>query len=186
MKKVLIVALSLLCAQLSTNAQNGNASWSGQQRVELAMNNALMIYFESNGSSIGPTVTLPFTSVQDFENGVESGDVDLVVKSNKKFDVSVKTDDNQFVYTGSASQGTNMSIPSVLKMLVAANNTGGTIGNQFSTTSYFHLNQNDRTLLQDCNNGNHQTFSVKYKATPGFNHPAGTYTTQVIFTATQQ
>lgn len=184
MKKLVLIVLSAFFC-LPVIAQN-NGSNSSQHRVELALNNALMIYFADNNSSTGQTVTLTFNNVSDFENGVESGNIDLVVKSNKKFDVSVNTSDNQFDYTGSASQNTNMSIPAVLKLKVITNNTGGSISNQFSNANYFHLNQNSRPLLQDCNNGNAQTFSVKYKATPGFNYPVGVYTTQVIYTATQQ
>ncbi|MBL7683508.1 MAG: hypothetical protein JNK00_10655, partial [Flavipsychrobacter sp.] len=40
-------------------------------------------------------------------------------------------------------------------------------------------------LLTNCNNGGNQTFSVMYEATPGFAYPAGTYTVDVVYTATQ-
>ena len=42
------------------------------------------------------------------------------------------------------------------------------------------------SILTGASNGNNQTFSVKYKATPGFAYPAGVYAVDVTYTATQQ
>ncbi len=41
-------------------------------------------------------------------------------------------------------------------------------------------------LISNGQNGGNQTFSVMYNATPGFAYPAGTYTVDVVYTATQQ
>jgi hypothetical protein len=41
-------------------------------------------------------------------------------------------------------------------------------------------------MINSASKGGNQTFEVKYKATPGFAYPAGTYTTDVVYTATQE
>ncbi len=68
--------------------------------------------------------------------------------------------------------------------MVTANATGGTIASTYGT-SYTDVTNTAATILSGCSNGGNQTFSVQYQATPGFNFPAGTYTANVIFTATQ-
>jgi len=186
MKQLLFIAAILTLAS-NVNAQNSqNANATASQTVQLGLSNALEIKFGDNNSTVGNTVSLPFTTINDYINGVESSDIELKIRSNKEFTVSVKTSSNQFTYTGNANGNTNMPVTSTLGIKVSANATGGNIGSSFSATSYNHLNQNARSLLQNCDNGGNQTFAVKYKATPGFNYPAGTYTTEVIYTATQQ
>ena len=185
MNKQLLIVLVLLGFQTLSFAQN-NASGTANQSVNLALSNALEIKFLSNNSTTGNTVTLPFNTVNDFQNGVISSDINLFVRSNKNFSVVVNSSSNQFNYSGSATQNTNMSVPSVLGIMVTSNNTGGSVGNNFSSNSYNNINSNSKTLLQNCTYGGNQNFTVKYKATPGFNNPAGTYSTDVIYTATQQ
>ena len=185
MKKLLLIAAVAIGFQTAIFAQS-NASGTAQQNVQLALSNALEIKFNSNNSTTGPTVTLPFNSVTDFQNGVISSDIDLYVRSNKNFTVTVNSSSNQFTYTGSATQNTTMSVPSVLGIMVTSNNTGGSIGNNFSSNSFNNINSNSKTLFQNCTYGGNQNFTIKYKATPGFNSPSGTYSTDVIYTATQQ
>ena len=185
MKKLFLIAVAGIIFQSATFAQS-NASGTAQQNVQLALSNALEIKFLSNNSTTGNTVTLPFTTVNDFQTGVTSSDINLYVRSNKNFSVTVNSSSNQFAYSGSATQNTNMSVPSVLGIMVTSNNTGGSIGNQFSSSSYNNINSNSKTLFQNCTYGGNQNFTVKYKATPGFNNPAGTYSIDVIYTATQQ
>jgi Tfp pilus assembly protein PilV len=185
MKKQLLIAIAFLGFQVATFAQS-NASGTASQTMNLALSNALEIKFNSNNSTTGSTVTLPFTTVNDFQNGVTSTDINLYVRSNKGFSVTVNSSSSQFTYSGTATQNTSMSVSSVLGIMVTSNNTGGTIGNQFSSSSYNFISQTSKTLLQNCTYGGNQNFTIKYKATPGFNNPAGTYSTDVIYTATQQ
>ena len=183
--KKLFLSLTLLSFQIASFAQS-NATGTATQSVNLALSNALEIKFNSNNSTTGPTVTLPFNSITDFQNGVISSDIDMYVRSNKNFTVTVNSSSNQFTYSGSATQNTNMTVSSVLGIMVTSNNTGGSIGNQFSSSSYNNISSNSKTLFQNCTYGGNQNFTIKYKATPGFNSPSGTYSTDVIYTATQQ
>ncbi|MCB0700871.1 MAG: hypothetical protein KDC11_13515, partial [Chitinophagaceae bacterium] len=64
--------------------------------------------------------------------------------------------------------------------------TGGSIANPFSNSAYATLSSSDQDLITTADRGGNQTFSVKYKATPGFAYPAGTYSVDVVYTATQE
>ncbi|RYZ54008.1 MAG: hypothetical protein EOP49_06090 [Sphingobacteriales bacterium] len=187
MKKIIIIAAALVSFTTAAFAQNTqNATSTASQTVQLNLSNALEITFNSNNSGTGATVALPFTTVTDYANGVESAPQELRVRSNKNFTVTVKTSTGNFnVTTGGNTASSNMPA-SVLGVLVAANNTGGAIGQGFSATAYNSLSATAANLITNANNGGNQTFSVKYKATPGFAYPAGTYSTDVVYTATQQ
>ena len=77
-----------------------------------------------------------------------------------------------------------MPVSGVLAAQVTANATGGTIASAFNS-AYGGLTASAQSLISSCTNGGNQTFSVQYQATPGFAYPAGTYTTNVVYTATQ-
>ncbi|MBL7682932.1 MAG: hypothetical protein JNK00_06190, partial [Flavipsychrobacter sp.] len=119
----------------------------------------------------------------DYANGVQSSAQGLKVRSNKKFGVTVKTNATNFSYTGSTTPAPTMPVSGVLALKVSANGTGGAIAGSFS--GFVGLTSTAANLLTNCNNGGNQTFSVMYEATPGFAYPAGTYTVDVVYTATQ-
>ncbi len=96
--------------------------------------------------------------------------------------VTVNADAANFTYAGSTSPSPNMSV-NKLKLKVTANNTGGTISSSF--TGFHQLSNSAVNLLTNCSNGGNQTFSVEYKAVPGFSYPSGSYTTNIVYTATQ-
>ncbi|MBS1688550.1 MAG: peptidoglycan-binding protein LysM, partial [Bacteroidetes bacterium] len=52
-------------------------------------------------------------------------------------------------------------------------------------SAYSTLTSTAQNLISNATYGGNQTFSVQYNATPGFAYPAGTYTTSVVYTATQ-
>ena len=79
-----------------------------------------------------------------------------------------------------------MPVSGVLKLMVTANSTGGSVASPFSTSSYATLTDADQDLITSGTYGSNQLFSIQYKAEPGFTYPAGTYTTSVVYTATQQ
>ena len=79
-----------------------------------------------------------------------------------------------------------MPVEKVLGLMVSANGTGGTIGAPFSATGYATLTSKDQSLIANGSRGGNQTFEVKYQATPGFAYPAGTYSVDVVYTATQK
>lgn len=175
--------LALIAVSIAASAQN--ASSTAQQQVELALSNTIDITFTGSGTTTGTTVTLPFTSVTDYANGVESGAQQLKVRSNKNFNVTVAASASHFnVSNGSTTTVSTMPVSGVLDLMVSANQTGGTIGTGYSTYGA-GLSTAAATIITNGTNGNNQTFDVKYKATPSFAYSAGNYTVDVVYTATQ-
>lgn len=187
MKKIIIIAAAFIGFTSAANAQTTtNATGTAQQSVQLALSNALEITFVASSSATGTTVSLPFTTADDYANGVESATQQLKIRSNKDFNVTVKTSGANFMVTNNGSTATSNMPASVLGLEVTANNTGGNLGTGFSASSYKSLSSTAANLITDGDNGGNQNFTVKYKATPGFAYPAGTYSTDVVYTATQQ
>ncbi len=180
MKKVTLFILVLLCTYLGVNAQN--ASKSGQQTAKLQLSNAIEIKFYSN--YYGGTQTMTFNSVNDYANGVYTGYQILLVRSNKDYNVTVKTNAQNFSYSGPTSPAPVMPV-SALNMGLFYNGTGGNASNTFYG-KYAPLSATPQNLITNGNKGSFRYFFTRYKATPGFAYPAGTYTAEVIYTATQQ
>jgi hypothetical protein len=189
MKKIIIAAAAIIGFSAAANAQtvnSTNATGNAQQTVQLALSNALEITFTANNSATGATVTLPFTTTNDYANGVESATQQLKVRSNKEFNVTVKTSAANFSVTNGTTTTTSSMPASVLGLVVTDNNTGGNLGTGFSASTYKALSATAATLISAGDNGGNQNFTVKYKATPGFAYSAGVYSTDVVYTATQQ
>ncbi len=187
MKKIIIIAAAFIGFTTAANAQNTqNASANASQTVQLQLSNALEISFTSNNNATGSTVSLPFSAVAHYANGVESTEQELKVRSNKNFTVTVKTNNANFTFSNGGSVSSSNMPVSVLGLALTDNSTGGQVGQGFSASTYKSLSNSAQSLITNANNGGNQTFAVKYKATPGFAYPAGTYTTDVVYTATQQ
>ena len=186
MKKIIAIAV-FASFGFAANAQDqANQTSSASQTTNLVLSNAIEITFTGNSSATGADVTIPFTTVNDYANGVESDAQELKVRSNKNFSVAVKANAANFSYTGTTSPAPTMPVSGVLAVKVTANGTGGSIANPFSSTAYATLTSANQDLITAADRGGNQTFSVKYKATPGFAYPAGTYAVDVVYTATQQ
>lgn len=170
----MLAGAASLRAQTSTNAAAG-------QSAKLALSNAIELTFASGS---GGTTKMEFFSLNDLVNGVESNTQQLIVKSNKTFDVFVSCPTANFTYSGSSLLNRLLSVASVLKITCTQAN-GGTVPGQTGTWKGFNL-FTPTTLLTDCAPGGNQTFTVKYKATPGITAAAGTYLANIVFTATQQ
>jgi hypothetical protein len=184
MKKIVVLSMALLGFATSSQAQNASAS--ATQAVNLTLANAIAVTFTGSGTSTGGAITLPFSTVSDYANGVTSTAQQLKVQSNLAFDVAVKANATNFTYTGTYTTGTTMPVSGVLKLMVTANSTSGSIATPFSSTAYTTLTSTDQNLITNGAYGSNQLFSIQYQATPGFTYPAGTYATSVIYTATQQ
>lgn len=181
MKKVTII-ISLLLTAWAGKAQNANGI--GEQNANLEMSNALEISFTSNTNA----VNMEFTSLNDMVNGIETATHEIKVRSNKKFRVTVKPASNTFTYSGLALIGSLLQVSSVMKIQVGNNNTGGDrpwLAQIFGWQSFSSLGL-PVTLLTDCDAGGNQTFTVKYKATPGISVTSGNYTAEMVYTATQE
>ena len=182
MKKIIAIA-AILTSAFAANAQN--ASSSATQTVNLNLANAIEITFTGSGTATGAAVNLAFNTVNDYANGVTSAAQELKVRSNKNFTVAVKSNTANFTYSGSATPVPVMPVSGVLDLKVSANGTGGTIATPFSASAYSDITATNQNLISNGSKGGAQTFSVMYQATPGFSYPAGTYTTDVVYTATQ-
>jgi len=184
MKKIVLTLVALVGFAAASQAQSASASAS--QSASLVLSNAIALTFTGSGTSTGGAVSLPFTTVSDYANGVSSTAQQLKVQSNLAFDVAVKANASNFTYTGTYTTGTTMPVSGVLKLMVSSNTTGGSIVTPFSTTAYSTLTSTDQNLINSGTYGSNQLFSILYQATPGFTYPAGTYNTSVVYTATQQ
>ena len=177
--------VALIALSIVASAQT-NASSTAQQTVELGLSNTIDITFTGSGTATGGTVTLPFTTVTDYANGVESAAQQLKVRSNKIFNVTVAASAANFSVTNNGTTSVStMPVAGVLDLMVSSNQAGGTIASGYSAYGG-GLSTAAASILTGASNGNNQTFSVKYKATPGFAYPAGVYAVDVIYTATQQ
>ena len=154
------------------------------QTVSLSLTDFIEMDFTATGTATGPTVTMNFATVTDYANGVTSSAQQLKVLSTRHFNVTVKTSSTNFSYTGTATPTPTMPVSGILNAMVTANATGGTIAAPF--TAFSTLTSSNQNLITNGSNGGNQTFSVQYKATPGFAYPGGTYATTVVYTATQQ
>jgi hypothetical protein len=180
MKKVLLVSIAIISLSFAAQAQTNTAT----QTVQLSLTNALEIIFTGSGSGTGTTVSIPFTSVNSMANGVESSAQQLKVRSNKNFNVTVKTSAATFTQTINGVTSPSTMPASVLEVKIASNQTGGAIAGTYN--AYTDLSTIANNMITNGTAGGSQTFSVQYKATPGFSYSAGTYAVDVVYTATQQ
>lgn len=180
-----IIAILLLAQSIAgyCNAQSEvpTASQTASQAAKLSLSDVLELTFSVTGGD-GVTVILPFTSVNDYIDGVESSEQEIRIRSNKGFNIRVAANSRNFTYTGTASPSPVMKVSDVLNMKITENNTEGVITGGFS--NYKSLSSSSKKILNKCSN-RERAFKVKYKAVPGFTYPAGDYSAQIVFTATQ-
>ena len=181
MKKIIFLTTAVLGFNLAANAQSSSGA---SQSTALSLSNAIAVTFTGSGSSNGGSVSVPFSSVADFTNGITTSVQTLKVQSNKLFNLGVSVNAANFTYSGTASPAPVMPISGVLALQVTGNGAGGLLNSLFNALSST-LSTAEQTLVSLGSNGGNQTLSLQYKATPGFAYPAGTYTANVVFTTTQ-
>ena len=181
MKKIIILSAAVLGFNMAAHAQ---ATSSANQNVALNLSNAIAITFVSSGTATGAAVTIPFTTVADYTNGVTSSLQQMKVQSNKTFHVYANSNTANFTYSGTTTPSPTMPVNGVLGLQVSNNNTGGTVSSGCNG-SFLALTTSQQAIISTGLNGSNQTFSVQYQATPGFTYPAGTYTANIVYTATQ-
>lgn len=190
MRKIILFILILSSFTGATFAQgrpSSASSTSAHQRVSVQLNNILEFTFTNTNSNKGGIVTIPFSTMHDYTQGVSTGEQELRIRTNKKFAIGVKTSASYFDYSGAPGTAVSaMPVDSVLGVEVASNHTGGQVLPPFGSGRYVSLSSRNLDIVNNGNLGSDQRFSVKYKATPGISHGTGTYTVDVIFTATQQ
>lgn len=174
MKKILLTAVMLPLMMAAAFAQSANSA--ATQAVNLNMSDAIELTILS-----GANPQMNFVTVNDYANGVVSAEQQLQVRSNKKFNVRVKAKTSRFSFAGA---GKDPKMPlSVLRLKVYNNNTGGIITSGYQNFST--LSTGSKSMINNATPGGSNTFSVQYRATPGFTYPAGTYAMEIIYTATQ-
>ena len=180
MKKVIAIITVIICTY---NVHAQTVTESASQTTNLALTNAIDISFSANGSATGAALNFNFSNVNDYANGLESAPVQMKVRTNKKFNLSVKSNNAYFTYSGTTSPAPQMYVGSTLFFKMTQNNTGGY---SYINNTYDYIDHWNWTFLYNGNNGGDQNFTLVYKAKPGFAFPAGSYTVDVVFTATQQ
>lgn len=166
-------------------AQGENRDAAASQSARLVMSNAIDITFAATSSTNGGTVALVFSNVNDYANGVNSDPYQLKVRSNKRFRVQVKTSSSRFTYSGNTTPAPRMNVSNILFLKLTNNNTGGSASSSFNN-KFRSLSSSNQTLISNATAGGNNTFNVEYRANPGYNFPAGNYSVNVIYTATQQ
>lgn len=184
MKKISFFIVSCLFLHTASTAQSGSASAS--QTATVILSNSIDISYMATGDRNGNSAIMQFSSPSDYSNGVTSPEQQLRVRSNKTFKVAVRCEAASFDYQGAGNMTADNMPDNALWLKVTSNNTGGSVQAPFSTSGYANLSANSQDLLVNGNQGGNQTFAVQYKCTPGYNLPAGTYTMNVVYTATQE
>ena len=181
MKPITFIIAFLLLATVA-GAQSSNAG--GTQPIQLAMSDVVGVsVIGGSGSGGGSSVDIPMSGSAALANGVESPEIQVSLKGNTNFDISVQASSTAFTYTGTATSNTNMLVKDVLSIEVTANNTGGAVANGFASYQPIDGTTAKKMIAQGLSGS--RTFAFKYKATPGFNYSAGLYTTSIVYTITK-
>jgi len=180
MKKFILMAM--LCASVVAKAQN---SGSAAQTISLSLTDAIEITFNTTGNATGELVRIPFANPAAYSGGVQTADYQLTIRSNKKFNLSVNTNNPFFTYSGNVMPAPKMPVAGTLSIMPTTNGSGGNIPSPFALSRFSSISERIHTLVSGGSNGGNQSVSVKYKADPKFSYPGGTYTVDAIFTATQ-
>lgn len=162
-KQIFLMALAITALSVKGISQAATANTS--HSVSLSLTNLMSISFTAGGAG----VTMNFSTASDYTNGVTSANAaTLSVQSNRNYNVTVKSSSANF----SSTAATTMPVNNVLYV------------KESNQTTFTNLSTTDQTLLSNQTKGT-ATINVDYKATPGLNYDAGTYTATVVYTATQ-
>ena len=182
-KKIFIVFLFILSAGTAV-AQHASSSATNTANLSLADVVGVDVVSGGGGNGGGNAVEMPIHGVSALANGIESPPLEIKLKSTSAFDVSISASSNTFSYTGPSTSGTNMNVSDVLNVMITENNTGGSISSGF--TQYQSVNGTTQKSIITSGQPGERAFSFKYKALPEFNYPAGTYTTDIVYTITKR
>ena len=84
------------------------------QNLSLTLTNLISLYFVSTGTQTGSTSVIPFSGMSDYANGVPSSDQQMVVQSNKLFNITMNASSANFTYSGTVTPAPVMPITNVL------------------------------------------------------------------------
>ena len=161
MKRIILFSFMLISFSI---AKAQLASGTSSQTVSLTLKNAISINITA---ATGTTFT--FDGSDDYLNGMANTTASTFqVKSNRPWAVTVKA--AAATFSGPAAPAATMPAA-----VLGVRLTGGSTYTNLSTTA---------ASLTTGARGD-ASFSVDYRATPGFAYDAGTYTLSVVYTATQ-
>lgn len=185
MKKFLFYVLFLtLCVTFCASKSYGQTSTVITQQVDVNLVNVISMKFVATNGTAGTSLNVALNLLSDLINGGTTSAQAITVNSTKNFNVTAKTSSALFTYTGTSLLGNVLPILGNLRCRITANNTGGSIAGTFS--NYTSLSATQQNFLNGCTSGTNKTFSVQYQSIPGLGLALGTYSAQVIYTATQQ
>jgi len=162
LKKYLLILTLLIVALQGMSQQNKSAQ--ANHNVSLRLSNAIEITITK-----GQNVSFNFTKVTDYQSGITNNNAaSLRVKSNSPYNITVKSATSNFV----GNSATPMPIAGILSVKV------------FPQGQFIGISKNDATLLTNQSVGI-TSINLSYRANPGFNYDAGTYTANIIYTAAQ-
>jgi len=166
MKKVILLSVFVFTANFlfaqgqGTRTQQQQATIKLNEVMDLSMTSVTPLYFE-------------FNSAADYENGIQlNGATQFQVKSNRLWKVNFKATSSHF------SGGDGSMVSEVLSL----KKSGGTFQSLKSTDSVDPLATGNRGSSSVAGN----TFSVDYKANPGYLYDISNYSIDIVYTLSQQ
>jgi hypothetical protein len=159
--KTIILALAFTAFAFGANAQT---TASANQTITLTLQNQIDISI--SGTPSGTSFT--FGSVADYSAGLTNTSAStFAVKSNQGWAVTVKA---------AAANFTSSAATAMPASVLGVRLNGGSSFTSLSTTA---------ASFTSGSRGS-SSFTVDYNANPGFSYDAGSYTLNVVYTATQQ
>lgn len=186
MKKILFVLIAT-CGYMVSQAQPGPAAPSTVNvAATLLLNNALELQVNGDNDFQTASVSGTFNTEEDYENGVvltqganfnNLDHLPFSYSSTKNVNITLTT---PATFTGS-NGGNNLMPRTVLLYSVLGNTTGGTAPGGFTTVGATN------TIIAGGLSGpdSQRAFDLYLVANPGFGFPAGTYSMNIMVTATQ-
>lgn len=181
MKKTALLSLLILFLSVAAKAQH---IVGASEMISVSLSNVIEISFTNTNNSFGELISMVFSDPNDYINGIESKQQELRVRTNKAFNVNIKSKTNEFVYTGSEVPAPQIPVDQTLSVALINNNTGGNAPKGMS--NYFGITTESQNLITGGGTGNNQNYAVKYKAKPNNTIPEGTYAVDLIYTASQE
>lgn len=171
---VIMILLSCCAMAQGGSGQNG--------RLSLTEVVSASLFAADSGST--SSIAIPIGGINALADGAESHEIEVTLQCTADYDVSVSSSSEYFTYNGPDANPTPMLVKDVLSIRITANNTGGSVSNGF--TQYQPVDGSLNKLIIASGLSGTRTFSFKYMAQPGFNYPAGTYTTDIVYTITKK
>ena len=183
MKKIFFLLIAS-CGFMIAQAQPLAAPSTVTVAATLNLANALELQVNGDFDIQTAAMSASFVDEEDYENpkilaqGANFGSIDYLpfsYSSNRHVNITINT---PALFTG----GSGTMPRSVLDYLVNSNLTGGTAPAGWGNVSAATL----PVITNGLNGGDDvRSFNVQLRANPGFAYPGGTYTMNILFTATQ-